>query len=432
MADTAPQIQKNTLPLDNGEIEPLSHAGPSKSPGSDDAASTTSSSDGEPEKKPKQSKWKKAKVHLRHYRKYYALGVVLALAIILPLLLVKLAKRNFKVIIPLIIQRVINTRDIQVQHASVFIRSSTEIDFSANASLHSPLPASIGDLEFTLHDTETEKKPPAVLTADIDGFPIAKSTNIDIRKKTLHVNDPGALVSWANRFIDSDTIPFDVQVKKIDIFLGKLRYGSKVNRPITINGLRGLQDLTLEDVKLFMPAVENKNIRANITLSNPSSLSVQVGNVTVDLIVNDIKVGEALAYNVSLVPGLTRVYIDGQLDLPVIGKNLGSIIRQQAPQLPAGHITIQLRITSFNMHGEKIEFLDTLLSTRPLPLKVPLVALLNGAGTGILKSGLSGMGMANGTGMGEKTLVDAIGEVFSNKTLMGRIQGHWDRRLPRR
>ncbi|KAJ6784917.1 hypothetical protein PWT90_09237 [Aphanocladium album] len=424
MAEDIPHVLENPFILGCEEEKPDSQLKPSKSPAGDDTASITPS-DNEPEKKPpKQSKWKQAKAHLKHYRKYYALGVVLALVIILPLL--------FKVFIPLIIQRVVNTRDIQVQHASVFIRSSTEIDFSANASVKSPLAARVGNLAFTLHDTATQKQPPTVLTADIDGFLIAKSTHIDIRQKTLHVDDPEALVSWANRFIDSDTIPFDVQVKDIDVFLGKLRYNANVNRPITINGLQGLKDLTLEDVKLFMPPVTNKNIRANISLPNPSSLSVQVGNVTVDVAANGIKVGDAVAYNVSLVPGLTHVYIDGLLDLPTIVQNLGSILRQQGPQLLAGHITIQLKIKSFTMHGERIEFLDTLLSTRPLTIKVPLVALLNGAATGILKTGLVGIGMANGTEMGEQTLIDAIGNVFSNQTLMNRVQGHWDRRRQRR
>lgn len=309
----------------------------------------------------------------------------------------------------------------------MFVKNSNQIDFSANASVKSPLPARIGGLQFTLHDT-TEERPPTVLTADIDGFPISKSTKIDIRGKTLQINDSSALISWVDRFIDSETIPFDVQVKGLRVSFGALHYTSNVNRPITINGLQGLRDITLTDLKLSLPPVANKNVRANITFSNPSSLTAQVGNITVDLAVNGIKVGEALAYNVTLVPGLTKVYIAGLLDMPTIVQKLGDILRDQTPQLLAGHITIQLKITSFTMYGERIEFLETLLRTRPLSAKVPLVALLNGAATGILRTGLVGMGRANGSEMGDRTLVDAIGDVLSNGTLMGRIQDRWNRR----
>ncbi|TQV96227.1 hypothetical protein V2A60_003338 [Cordyceps javanica] len=262
--------------------------------------------------------------------------------------------------------------------------------------------ARVGDLEFTLHDT-TQDQPPTVLTADIQGFPIDTATQINITKGVLHVNDSDALVGWADRFIDSETIPFDVRVRGLDVFLGMLRYNFNLERPIEINGLRGLSDITLNEVNLVLPPVDNKNVQANISFSNPSSISVQVGNVTVDLIVNDIKIGEALAYNVSLVPGATHVYIDGLVDIPTILSNLAGIIRGQASQLQAGHVTLKLQVTSFTMYGEKIDFLGALLRKRVLSAKIPLVALINGAGTSIIKSGLVGMGMANGTGaLGEK------------------------------
>lgn len=318
-----------------------------------------------------------------------------------------------------------------MQHASVFIRNSREIDFAANASVLSPLGARVGDLGFTLHDT-TQDQPPTVLSADIKGFPIDKSTKIDIRQGTLHINDSDALVSWADRFIDSETIPFDVRVKGLEVFLGMLSYSFNLARPISINGLRGLADITINELKLLLPPVDNKNVQANISFSNPSSISAQVGNVTVDLLVNDISIGEALAYNVSLVPGATNVFIDGLVDIPTIINNLGTILRGQASQLSAGYVTIQLNVTSFTMYGEKIEFLKTLLSKRVLNGKVPLVALINGAGTSILKSGLVGMGMANGTSMGDISLLDAIGDVFSNATLLNRVQGHWSKRRARR
>ncbi len=271
-----------------------------------------------------------------------------------------------------------------------------------------------------------------MLTADINGFDINKSTKIDIRQGTLRINDSDALVGWADRFIDSESLPFDVRVKGLDVFLGSLSYSFDLSRPVFINGLRGLGDITINEVKLLLPPVSNKNVQANITFSNPSSLSVQVGNVTVELYVNDIRIGDALAYDVSLVPGVTNVFIDALVDIPTIINSLGQIVRGQALQLPAGYVTIQLKVTSFTMYGEKIEFLGALLKKRVLAGKVPLVALINGAGTSIIKSGLVGMGMAQSATMGETTLIDAIGDVFSNTSLLNRIQGHWQKRRAKR
>ncbi|KAM3468747.1 hypothetical protein MY5147_007645, partial [Beauveria neobassiana] len=368
----------------------------SQRPNDNQSSSTAPASEKESKKQKTKGNDTKAKTHFKKFWKYYAIGVVLGLAIFLPLLLVKLAKR----------------------------KNSKEIEFAANASVKSPLGARVGDLEFTLHDT-TIPQPPTVLSADIKGFPIEKATKIDIKQGLLHVNDSDALVDWADRFIDSETIPFDVRVKGLDVFLGVLRYTFNLERPISINGLRGLSDITVNEVELMLPPVANKNVQANVSLSNPSSISVQVGNATVDLSVNDIKIGEAFAYNISLVPGVTNVHIDGLVDIPTIVSNLGRIIRGQASELPAGHVNLQMQVTSFTMHGEKIDFLGALLRKRVLIGKVPLVTLINGAGTSIIKTGLVGMGMANGPATGGTNLLDAIGDVFSNATLLNRIQGHW-------
>ncbi|OAA68820.1 hypothetical protein ISF_03195 [Cordyceps fumosorosea ARSEF 2679] len=422
MAKAGPSKEKNPFKSGSESEQSDSQSEHSQTPSDNESPAAATTSKKESKEETKGDDGKKNKGHFKKYWKYYVVGVVLGLAILLPLF--------FKVFIPLIIARFINSRNILVQHASVYIRSSSEIDFAANASVASPMAARVGDLEFTLHDMAVEQ-PPTVLTADIKGFDIQKATKIDIPQGTLHVNDSDALIAWADRFIDSDSIPFDVRVSGLDVFLGLLRYTFNLARPITINGLRGLADITLNDVALVLPPVDDKNVRANISFSNPSSLSVKVGNVTVDLAVNDLHIGQALAYDVSLVPGTTNVHIDGLVDIPLILNNLGAIIRGQAAQLQAGYVSLKLQVTGFNMHGEQIDFLGALLRKRVLVAKVPLVALINGAGTSIIKSGLVGMGMANGTTMGGTTLLDAIGDVFSNKTLLDRIQGHWARKRAR-
>lgn len=284
--------------------------------------------------------------------------------------------------------------------------------------------AKVRELEFTLHDTRVDNTQP-VLTSDIDGFPVQKSTKLEIVDKTLRINDPDALVDWALRFINSDKINFDVQVKDIGIYLGHLQYDAHLRRPITINGLQGLEDLNLDTLKLTLPPLDGKNVRANISFSNPSSLSVAVGNATVDLVLSGIKVGEAMAYDIQLVPGRTQVYIDALVNVQTILSNLGLVIREQMQALQAGHAILELQVTSFTMKDQKIEFLGALLKKKPLKLRVPLVTLLDGAATGVLKAGIGAM---NGTEMASQNVLDAIGDVFSNKTLLNRIHGHWEKR----
>lgn len=66
----------------------------SQTPEDNASAASPPTSHNEAGKNEKETNWKKTKSHFKKYPKSYALGVVLALAVILPLLLVKLTKRK--------------------------------------------------------------------------------------------------------------------------------------------------------------------------------------------------------------------------------------------------------------------------------------------------------------------------------------------------
>lgn len=66
----------------------------SQSPNDNQSSSTAPASEKESKKQKTKGNDTKAKTHFKKFWKYYAIGVVLGLAIFLPLLLVKLAKRK--------------------------------------------------------------------------------------------------------------------------------------------------------------------------------------------------------------------------------------------------------------------------------------------------------------------------------------------------
>lgn len=339
----------------------------------------------------------------------------------------QLTLASFKVFIPLIIQRLINSRHIGLEHAYVSIKSSDTIEYSANATVKSPLPVRVGNLQFILRDPAVEN-PPTVITSNIDGFPVARSARIEIVDRVLNINNTDGLVQWADKFIDSDERPFDVDVKDLGIYLGKLHYKGNVKLPVVVNGLQGLKDITLEKLKLNLKPADGKNVKATVSLSNPSSLSVAVGNLTIALRVNGIDIGNAYTYNLFLVPGRNLVDIDGLVDIPAILNNIGLIIGSQMQSIQNGSVHAELKVTKFVVDGKEIEFLQTLLKDRVLDVRVPIVRLLDGAVTGVLKSGMLGTGQLNGTDFGSQTILGAVGDVLANKTLINRIGGHWNRR----
>lgn len=335
---------------------------------------------------------------------------------------------SFKVIIPAIVQNFVNSRKVELLHAAVRLQNNNEIVVSANASFDSPMGASVDNLQLRLHDGRNEELSP-FFNLSLDEIPVSRQTTVHVLDKVLHVTDQNELVNWALDLVNSVEMPINVAKKDLQIKLGALHYSADLDKPIMVQGLRGLDTITLESVQLILPPVDGKNVKARISLENYSSLTIDVGVVTLDLVISDIKIGTAVTEHVHLLPGLNYVDIQGVVDIPDIIHNLGTILVHQAKPLQAGKLEIRSKIPKVNMEGQEITFVDLLLAKKTLSIHAPLVPIIDGVLTGLMKAGTSGLKLGNGktVNVSTESVLGAVSEVFSNGTLMDRIRGHWDR-----
>lgn len=335
---------------------------------------------------------------------------------------------SFKVIIPVIVQRFVNNRKVELLHAAVRLQSNTEIIVSANASFDSPMPASVDNLQLRLHDGRDAGLSP-FFNLSLDELPVSRKTTVHVLDKVLHVTDQNELVNWALDLVNSVEVPINVAKKDLQIKLGALHYVADLDKPIMVQGLRGLDTITLESVQLILPPVDGKNVKARISLENYSSLTIDVGIVTLDLVISDIRIGTAVTEHVQLLPGLNYVDIQGVVDIPNIIHNLGTILVHQARPLQAGKLEIRSKVPKVNMEGREITFVDLLLAKKTLSVHAPLVPIIDGVLTGLMKAGAGGLKLGDGktVNISTNSVLSAVSEVFSNDTLMDRIRGHWDR-----
>ena len=83
-------------------------------------------------------------------------------------------------------------------------------------------------------------------------------------------------------------------------------------------GLNRLQGLNITDLKILagkgVVLEDGSNLIGNITIPNPSVMTLDLGNVTMSLAVDGISIGYTLIPNLVLVPGDNKVAMQSKVD----------------------------------------------------------------------------------------------------------------------
>lgn len=231
------------------------------------------------------------------------------------------------------------------------------------------------------------------------------------------------LVDWALRFVPDEVIPINVLSEGLGVFLGRLPYSARVNKTILVKGLSTLDDITIPTLKLNLAATDDNNLAGTIILDNTSSLSILVGNITLNLLVEDIKIGTIYIPDVNLVPGSNSLPIVGKVDIGVIIGNIGKILVSQEGVLQSVHITVALTGNTTRFNGQHIRFVDTLLAARPLSIKVTLETLLNTILGAAVDLGSGSRSTASEISV--TSLIGALSNTLANKTFIAGLQNNW-------
>jgi hypothetical protein len=107
-----------------------------------------------------------------------------------------------------------------------------------------------------------------------------------------------------------------------------------------------------------------------------SELTEKQGNVTLNMIVGGIVVGQGRINNVMLTPGNNTVPIRATLDIKTALANLPAIFASQVNALKAGNVEISASGNSTIYNGQHIDYYETVLNKLVVTGQVPIVQLL--------------------------------------------------------
>ncbi|KAK8115368.1 hypothetical protein PG999_007437 [Apiospora kogelbergensis] len=323
---------------------------------------------------------KRAKVR-RHCARFwwcYAIAVIIFAAIMLPVLFLK--------IIPAVAQRVVDNTDLPIKSVTFKAVSSDLIQISLTTSLDMPKGLNVGLDPFSLYmyNPGTEGGFYPYLSLDMKALSLSGNTEISVQDQMLPVSNHTEFNSWLNRTFVNNTTEISVR-GDTTAHLGALKMGIHLAKTVPLAGLRKLDGMKLEGMKLVLPPeADGTNMVGNFTLPNWSQvLTLDLGDITLDVLAGETVVGNATMRDVVLPPGNTTLPFRGRLSVPTLVDNFGGLLSSQGAALGRGRLTLGLRGGRVEVLGDVVDSVASRNSTASLP------GLLGLAGD-VLGKGLQG------------------------------------------
>lgn len=127
---------------------------------------------------------------------------------------------------------------------------------------------------------------------------------------------------------------------------------------------------------LLPPRPDGTNLIGNLTLPNPSVLTIQIGDIYLDIKSGDLTIGNATVKNLTLKPGDNTLPLEGILDLGTILSNLGAVLQSQKSLFTTGDLSLTTNTRSVVWDGQEVPYYTKVMSELPLVAKVPLLGTI--------------------------------------------------------
>ncbi|MDU6242093.1 MAG: DUF3712 domain-containing protein, partial [Bradyrhizobium sp.] len=168
----------------------------------------------------------------------------------------------------------------------------------------------------------------------------APGTANDVTLKVASAEETGTLRLSHN--YDLTMVELSVRADPT-IHLGELTSTPHLDKTIKLPGLNNLKGFGITDLTVMLPPKDGKNIKGTLNLPNSGVLTLEIGNLTLNLLSGKIRLGEITIYDLALPPGNNSCAFDGMLFLDTLGPNLATILADQAG--PLGRGVIELNAT---------------------------------------------------------------------------------------
>lgn len=152
--------------------------------------------------------------------------------------------------------------------------------------------------------------------------------------------------------------------------------------------MNSFDGFSLSDVRLQLPTYENgTNLVGKATLPNPSVLTLEIGQLVLDVKSGDLVIGNATLENVTLKPGDNTFPVTGVLDISTILQNIGQVLADQGDSIKSGSLSLTSVTRTVKWEGTLVPYYTDVMSQLPLTASVGLIDTVKNTVHELLHSG---------------------------------------------
>ncbi|KAF4450383.1 hypothetical protein F53441_6507 [Fusarium austroafricanum] len=382
------------------------HDAPAADAQSDHASSDDHVRDEKPAPGP--TKWQKVKRHFWRFKWWYLLALIILLAILLPLL--------FTVIIPAIVQNILNGQNLEITGGALQVLSPSEVNMSITTSLDTPIPAVLKPVDLYLYSKETTSAS-SFFKLHLPEKHLNHKTSVVITNQTLQVTNITELTKWFNVFFDKPKVDLSLEGHP-EIALGALHYHRTLKKTIQIPSLTYLDGFALTDLNFDLNTNRTSkfNMKGMLNIPNSGVLRLGLGNLTFNVMSGDINLGLIHLWDLQLWPGNNSVPFEGNFYFDELVPNLSEILDAQKGPLGNGYVEFNATGNTTIANGKHIPYIEGVLNYKHIRFTCPVITLLGDVIGGFLDASKTSKG----------SLLDVFGGAVGNKTLFEHLLGHWD------
>ncbi|KAF4998645.1 hypothetical protein FGRMN_2971 [Fusarium graminum] len=382
-------------------------ATPQDAPAQDDHSDNVSSSDHVRDEKlaPGPTKWQKVKNHFARFKWWYLVGLIILLAILLPLM--------FTVIIPAIVQNILNSQKLPIDGGALQVLSPREVNMSIFTSLNTPIAATLKPTDLYLYNKET-KPFSSFLKLHLPEQHLSHKSEVIITNQTVKVTNETELTRWFNLFFDQPDVELSVEGKP-EITLGALKYHRSLSKTVEVKSLTYLDGFALKDLSFDLASnrTSKYNMKGNLNIPNSGVLRLGLGDLMFNVMCGEIRVGLINLWDLQLWPGNNSVPFEGNFFFDELVPNLSEILDSQKGALNNGYMEFNATGNSTMVNGERIPYIEGVLNYKHIRFTFPVISLLGDVVGGLLDAD-------------QGSLLNIFGGAVGNSTLLEHVLGHWD------
>jgi hypothetical protein len=318
------------------------------------------------------------------------------------------------VIFPAIAQRLVDNASLPILSASLMNPTPDNITFSLVAQLKVPAGVTVDLKPITLNLFTNETSPSdPYIRVNLPEYHLKGNTKVEVVNDTAQILNQTQFENFLSYAVNSKE--FTMQAEGATAaYLGILKAPIKLNKKvqmagelklipetciktltILVIGLNSIQGFSfVEAAVVFPPLADGTNLQGTVILPNPSAVTFELvrdhhlkiqmmkeltfwqGNVTLNMIVGGVIIGQGRINDVLLAPGNNTVALSATVDLKTAIENLPTLLQAEAKSLVNGNVVVSASGNSTIFNGVHIPYYEQVLNNLVITGEVPLIQIL--------------------------------------------------------